>query len=58
MNADETDIPVLRRALSFVEQAAERHDDTYVDAVLLAGNLNMQLGNSARGRMWFDRARS
>jgi TPR repeat protein len=57
LDADDTDIPMIRRALSFVEQAAERHDDTYVDAVLLAGSLAMQIGNPERARIWFDKAR-
>jgi TPR repeat protein len=57
VDAADWDTPRLRRALSYVEQAAERHDDTYVEATLMAGDLNRRLGNATRAGMWFDRAR-
>lgn len=41
------DVPTMRRAREFLEQAADRGD---VDAMALAANVNRQLGDSARGQ--------
>lgn len=51
----EGDTPMLRRAAAFLEAAAERGD---VDAMLMAGNVNGQLGQEQRARAWYDRARA
>lgn len=64
MDADGVDTPLLRRALAFLEAAAERRDDgkvdggVAVDAMMMAGDVNSQLGDDARARMWFERARA
>jgi len=58
------DAPLLRRAVAFLEAAAERHDDGKVvggvstDAMMMAAHVNGQLGNHDRSRMWYDRARA
>jgi hypothetical protein len=49
------DTSMLRRAVVFLETAAERGD---VDAMLMAGNVNSQLGDAQRAASWFDRARA
>jgi len=45
------DVPTIRRARDFLEQAAERGD---VDAMGLAVSVNQQLGDPARGRRFVD----
>ncbi len=46
---------MLRRAAIFLEVAAERGD---VDAMLLAGHVNKDVGDARRARSWFERARA
>lgn len=64
MDTDGIDTPRLRRAVTFLEAAAERRDDGKVEggvaaeAMLMAGHVNSQLGDESRARMWYDRARA